>query len=109
MATPATRHYLITGAARGIGRGLSRLLLQRGHRVFLLDNNEDELKNTITLLSKTYRFGTDYDSCICNIRKPQDITEAVEKASRLFGGHLDCLVNNAASKYSRRMRSPISS
>jgi NAD(P)-dependent dehydrogenase (short-subunit alcohol dehydrogenase family) len=76
--------------------------------VFLLDNNEDELKNTLSLLSKTHVSGIDFDSCICNLRKPQAITEAVQKAARLFGGHLDCLVNNAASKCTRCQNSPIS-
>jgi NAD(P)-dependent dehydrogenase (short-subunit alcohol dehydrogenase family) len=77
--------------------------------VFLLDNNEDELRNTLSLLSKTHVSGKDFDSCICNIKRPQDITAAVEKAARLFDGQLDCLVNNAASKCSRCKSSPINS
>lgn len=49
MATP--RNFLITGAGRGIGRGLSRLLLLNGHRVFLLDNNTKELNHVTDMLS----------------------------------------------------------
>src|ERR1700761_3941617 len=90
------RNYLITGAGRGIGRGLSRLLLQQGHHVFLVDNDETELQNTASLLSRTHQAGKDFDQVLCNIRNPQEITQAVDKATTLFSGHLDCLINNAA-------------
>jgi NAD(P)-dependent dehydrogenase (short-subunit alcohol dehydrogenase family) len=98
MAAPTTKHYLITGAARGIGRGLSRLLLQKGHKVFLLDNDEEELRNTAALLSKTYESGKDFDHALCNLRSLQDISSAVQQASNLLEGRLDVLLNNAASK-----------
>lgn len=98
MVSSAARNYLITGAGRGIGRGLSRLLLQRGHRVFLIDNNEEELSNTASLLSKSHNAGQDFDTVVCNVRVPSEITAAVNKARHLFAGHLDCLVNNAACK-----------
>ena len=96
MVSKAARNYLITGAGRGIGRGLSRLLLQNGHRVLLIDQNEEELTNTVSLLSKNHTVGKDFDSLKCNVRVPDEIKSAAEKASQLFGGHLDCLVNNAA-------------
>lgn len=90
------RNYLVTGSARGIGRGLSRLLLQKGHRVLLVDHNEEELRNTASLLAKSHAPVKDFDAQICNLRSPQDITSAAEKANQMFAGHLDCLVNNAA-------------
>ncbi|KAK5169599.1 uncharacterized protein LTR77_005576 [Saxophila tyrrhenica] len=97
MAAAVQRNYLITGSGRGIGRGLSRLLLGKGHKVFLLDNNEEELSNTTSLLSKTHRAGKDFDSSICNLRNPKDIASARDKASQLFAGKLDCVINNAAN------------
>ena len=89
MASKVARNYLITGAGRGIGRGLSRLLLQNGHRVLLIDQNEDELTNTVSLLSKNHTAGEDFDALKCNIRIPNEIESAAEKANRLFAGHLD--------------------
>jgi NAD(P)-dependent dehydrogenase (short-subunit alcohol dehydrogenase family) len=48
MSSSTCRNYLITGGARGIGRGLSRLLLSSGHRVFILDHNTEELAHITT-------------------------------------------------------------
>lgn len=93
----AAKHYLITGAGRGIGRGLSRLLLQKGHRILLVDSNNTELENTASLLSNHgYKVGNDFATHYADLRRPADVTGAASKASELFGGHLDCLVNNAA-------------
>lgn len=93
----ASKTFLITGAGRGIGRGLSRLLTQRGHRVLLVDNNVPELENTASILAKNHRRERqDYATIECDLRKPEDIKHVAKKAEQLFQGHLDCLVNNAA-------------
>lgn len=99
MASSVSRNFLVTGAARGIGRGLSRLLLKKGHRVLLLDHNKEELEHTVSLISRSHRAGEDFDSLICNLRNPPEIKSAAERANKLFSGHLDCLVNNAACEY----------
>ncbi|KAK5992227.1 putative oxidoreductase [Cladobotryum mycophilum] len=90
------RTFLVTGAGRGIGRGLSRILLQTGHRVFLLDNNKTELDHTAGLLAKSYQRGRDFDTAVCDLRNPLEIKAAAEQADKLFSSKLDCLVNNAA-------------
>ena len=98
-------HFLITGAGRGIGRGLSRLLIQKGHRVFLVDNNQEELRHTCdTLPSSAYAPSSSsapkthkpFDALHCNLRQPGDIDRAAKAASDFFSDHLDVLVNNAA-------------
>lgn len=94
--TMASKNYLITGAGRGIGRGLSRLLLQKGHRVFLVDNNEAELKHIITNISKDHNSSTRYTSALCDLRQHQAIQKTVADAKTFFNGHLDVLINNAA-------------
>lgn len=90
-------NFLITGAGRGIGRGLSRLLLQKGHRVCLIDNDQEELSNTKDFLSKKWTLNRDFLPVSCDLRKPREITQAIEQASKLFEGHLDVLINNAAN------------
>lgn len=90
------KNFLITGAGRGIGRGLSRLLLNAGHRVFLLDNDMKELTHTVENLSVKHTRGQDFEAKTCNLRKPNEIITAVSAASKLFSGKLDVLINNAA-------------
>ncbi|KAI3396927.1 hypothetical protein diail_11540 [Diaporthe ilicicola] len=97
-------NFLITGAGRGIGRGLSRLLIQKGHRVFLVDNNQDELHHTCDTLTSlapasshnTPKARKPFDALHCNLRQPGDIERAARAASDFFADHLDVLVNNAA-------------
>lgn len=90
------KSFLITGAGRGIGRGLSRILLDGGHRVFLIDNDGTELDHTTSILAKSHQRGTAFDYMLCDLRKPSDIKSAAAAAQRLFANRLDCLVNNAA-------------
>ncbi|KAF2165651.1 hypothetical protein M409DRAFT_23941 [Zasmidium cellare ATCC 36951] len=92
-----SKNFLITGAARGIGRGLSRLLLQKGHRVMLVDNNITELNHINNLLSQQYQPDRDFQSIQCNLRSPIEIKGTAEAARQFFSGHVDCLINNAAN------------
>jgi len=96
MATTKARNYLITGGGRGIVRGLGRLLLQSGHRVCLLDSDSDELDHHASKFDEKHTRGRDFDIVVCNLRKPNEFESAVEQANRLFAGHLDVLINNAA-------------
>ena len=89
------KNFIITGAARGIGRGLSRLLLQRGHSVFLLDNNQSELDHTMNHLAEKAP-GSKYSMAICDLCEPSEIKLAVEAAGKFFNGWIDVLINNAA-------------
>ncbi|OKL58256.1 hypothetical protein UA08_06461 [Talaromyces atroroseus] len=89
------KNFLITGAGRGIGRGLSRLLLQQGHRVFLIDNNSIELEHAIHQLSQYFPQDS-YSRAQCDLCEPSEIQSAISKAGEFFSGHLDVLINNAA-------------
>jgi len=44
-----SKNIVITGGARGLGRAMARYLALRGHRLFLLDVDEEELKYTATV------------------------------------------------------------
>ncbi|KAL6857529.1 hypothetical protein ACO1O0_004967 [Amphichorda felina] len=89
-------HFLVTGAGRGIGRGLCRQLLLAGHSVFLIDSNATELSHTAKVFSESHRLSHDFDSAQADVRDPAQVRGAVARAEKLFGGRLDCLVNNAA-------------
>lgn len=90
------KNFLVTGAGRGIGRGLSRILLSHGHRVFLLDNDKTELEHTAHILGRSHKRGRDFEASLCDLCKPGDIQAAAKAAGLLFSDRLDCLVNNAA-------------
>lgn len=99
-------NYLITGAARGIGRGLTRILLSKGHRVYLLDSNKPELENTLSL-APTWAAAAVTTTTTSKSSKPPfsgqvvdladrvQLKQAVTAASTFFAGRLDALINNA--------------
>ena len=89
-------NFLVTGAARGIGRGLSRNLLAAGHRVLLVDTNVEESKHTAELLGKSHTASKDFETCLADVSSPSKVREVADRARGFFGGKLDCLVNNAA-------------
>ncbi|KAB2575505.1 putative oxidoreductase [Lasiodiplodia theobromae] len=97
----APMNYLITGAARGIGRGLTRNLLSKGHRVFLLDSNKPELDNTLSLApswtSKAANSSSlpQFQGRVVDLADRAQLKAAVAEASTFFAGRLDVLVNNA--------------
>lgn len=66
--------------------------LTRGHRVFILDIAEDELKYTVEVHLKKYAPNISYG--ICNLRDTDDIRRNVKKAAEFFGGCIDVLINN---------------
>jgi NAD(P)-dependent dehydrogenase (short-subunit alcohol dehydrogenase family) len=92
------KNILITGGARGIGRGLARHLLSSGHRVFLLDNNASELQYTANVHLPPFTTSpTQLGHTICDLQNPSSITAAIAEAKHFFAPEkLDVLINNAA-------------
>ncbi|KAF2138949.1 uncharacterized protein K452DRAFT_310918 [Aplosporella prunicola CBS 121167] len=87
-----SKSILISGGARGIGRCMARKFLEKGHRVYILDIDEDELSHTVDTHLKSHhpRIG----SSICNLRNVSDIRDKVKKAADFFDGRIDVLINN---------------
>lgn len=76
---------LVTGAASGIGKACVESLLARGAAVVGLDINPV----TTGLYQRP-----DYLGLVCDITDENQLTEALEKTARIFGG-LDMLILNA--------------
>ncbi|GKT61893.1 short chain alcohol dehydrogenase [Colletotrichum tofieldiae] len=100
----ASKHVIVSGGARGIGRALTRYFLEAGHKVYVFDIDEDELEHTVKVhLKKHYDTGK-LQSAICNLRDIDGIRTKVRAAAAdFFDNTIDVLVNNGgiASPYWR--------
>lgn len=88
-------NILITGGARGIGRGLFRQFLSKGHRVFILDSNKEELEHVKSCADKWSQSQGNWHALQCDLSKREQIRDAVRTVKETFGGRLDVLINNA--------------
>lgn len=86
---------LITGGARGIGRGLFRQFIAKGHRVIILDSNTEELEHIKSRADKWSSTQGNWQALQCDLSKREQIKDAVRTVKETFGGSLDVLINNA--------------
>jgi NAD(P)-dependent dehydrogenase (short-subunit alcohol dehydrogenase family) len=94
--SPESKNIIVTGGARGIGRGLVRYFLDAGHRVYILDILEDEMKHVLTShLAGSHKEGK-LDGSICNLREIKEVRSKVSEAAKFFDNRIDVLVNNAS-------------
>ncbi|KAK5941475.1 hypothetical protein PMZ80_006754 [Knufia obscura] len=94
VVAPPQKHILVSGAAQGIGRCLARHFLQRGHRVFLLDYNKDELEYTANTHLHAYVANRALGYSLCNLRSIDDIRKSAKEAAAFFKDRIDVLINN---------------
>jgi NAD(P)-dependent dehydrogenase (short-subunit alcohol dehydrogenase family) len=86
---------LITGGARGIGRGLFRRFLQAGHTVYIIDIDASELEHVRTLAPQWATNNSIWKVVKCDLRDRSRIKEVVDDVRKVFHGQLDVLINNA--------------
>lgn len=94
-ATGEVLNILITGGARGVGRGLFRQFLAKGHRVFILDSNTEELEHVKSRAHEWSSSQGSWHALKCDLSKREQIKDAVRTVKETFGGKLDVLINNA--------------
>lgn len=85
-----TRIIVVTGAGRGIGRGIALRCLAEGHAVAALDQDRQALARLCEARDTRAMFPIE-----CDISSPEQVQAAFDKI-RSWGGRIDCLVNNAA-------------
>jgi rhamnulose-1-phosphate aldolase/alcohol dehydrogenase len=88
----SARVFIVTGAASGIGLGVSRHLASLGACLVLADLNAAKLQEVSHLITKEY--GTDLVSITGDQSDPDVVASTVALAIRTFGG-LDGIVANA--------------
>ncbi|KAL0994800.1 hypothetical protein UPYG_G00127310 [Umbra pygmaea] len=84
---------IVTGAAQGLGKGFSEILLQNGAKVALLDVNEKVGNDLKAVFDKEY--GPDRTLFwTCNVESEEQVKDSFQKTVDAFGG-LDIVCNNA--------------
>ncbi len=78
---------LVTGAARGIGLASTKLFLEEGWQVAMIDRDTEALADAVTALDNVH--GID-----CDVSDPASVTGMIAETVKTFGG-IDALVNNA--------------
>ncbi|KAF1360895.1 short-chain dehydrogenase/reductase-like protein SDR [Lizonia empirigonia] len=82
-------NILITGGARGIGRGLFRQFLAKGHQVIVLDSNAEELEQVKTQAGNWKNAQGNWHALQCDLSKREQIKDAVRTVKETFDGKLD--------------------
>jgi NAD(P)-dependent dehydrogenase (short-subunit alcohol dehydrogenase family) len=89
----AGKRVMVTGAASGIGLGVSRHFAERGASVMMADLHGDAAEQAAS------RIGGATRAAACDVRAAADVKAAVDAAVQAFGG-LDVLVSCAGVAYS---------
>ncbi|HRI88594.1 MAG TPA: SDR family oxidoreductase [Candidatus Hydrogenedentes bacterium] len=82
---------LITGAGRGIGRGIALAFAQQGCSIAAAARTADEVNATVDLVK---RAGGGALALLADVANPQDVRAMADETLRAFGA-IDILVNNA--------------
>lgn len=78
---------LVTGAARGIGLATTKLFIEQGWRVAMVDRDGDELRAASAGLNEASAFVQD-------VSLPDQVDDMVQAVTSTFG-RIDAVVNNA--------------
>ncbi|MUL82201.1 MULTISPECIES: SDR family NAD(P)-dependent oxidoreductase [unclassified Mycolicibacterium] len=84
---------IVTGAARGVGKGIASALLSRGARVLVTDILDEVLADTTAEFAEA---GFDVASVVADLRDADSAQHIVDAALDAFGT-VDGLVNNAVA------------
>ncbi len=85
------RIALVTGAGRGMGRGIAQVLSEEGATLLIADIAETQAAETAKLITQT---GGKAISCYVDITDPESVHQMFETGIKSFG-KIDILVNNA--------------
>lgn len=97
---------VVTGAALGIGKAMTEILLQNGATVVLLDVNDNAGKSLKEFLDKQH--GQERTLFLnCDVESDEQLKDAFQKIVQTFGG-VDILCNNAGILDERKLEKCVS-
>ncbi len=82
---------IITGASKGIGRGISTFLAKQGYSVGLVARSQDLLNK---LREEIIEQGGKAETIDCDLVDPTQVEESIDGLVNILGG-IDALINNA--------------
>lgn len=88
---------LVTGAGRGLGAAICKILSEDGAKVVLTDVNEDDLKETTKAIVDS---GCKAFSHIMDVSKESSVDNVLNKVQDELG-RLDVVINNAGVDYTK--------
>lgn len=86
---------IITGASKGIGRGIAKVFAQEGAAVVLISRSEDDLKKVAAEIDQS---GGKASYIVADITKPEDMERMAQETLKRHG-RIDILIHNAAGIY----------
>jgi NAD(P)-dependent dehydrogenase (short-subunit alcohol dehydrogenase family) len=93
---------VVTGASRGLGRGIARALGSRGFTVYVTGRSGDELEKAAAEVTSAGGCGV---AVLCDHRSDEQVKALFDRV-RADSGRLDILVNNAAAVHPRDLSTP---
>lgn len=87
MGVTMQKTAIVTGAARGIGLATTKLFLEEGRRVAMIDRDVPALMDAAAGLEGVL-------PVVCDVSRPDQVAAMVEEVLSQFG-RIDALVNNA--------------
>ena len=88
------KNFLVTGAAQGIGLGITRSIIEAGGKVAMIDINEKTLNNASFDLEKKYPSTT--LPLVADLTEMNSFSEAIKKTHTLIGP-INGFCNSAAA------------
>jgi len=88
--------YVVTGGGSGLGKSMTRYLLELGAKVVITSRNLDKLKNTAKALEN--ETGSEVLALQCDVRDYNAVCEMRDESIKHFG-RIDGLINNAAGNF----------
>jgi len=87
---------LITGAGRGLGAGLAKILAERGATVII--NYASSAKPALATVAEIEKAGGKATAIQANVAKTPEVTKLFEEAIKAYG-KLDIVINNAGMEH----------
>ena len=102
MRTMSTKRVVITGSTRGIGKGMAREFLRRGHSVAISGRSEASVARALAELRAAEDPGERLIGVPCEVDDYDQVQNLWDQSADAFGG-VDIWINNAGISNSRAM------